>query len=106
MRASHVIEPIVPGMKRRRYENERGSSASSAAELGQERDPGEVVVRERRVADVRRQQHLVLALAREEALAVGERARLERAVDHDLVLAVLESRRAARCARQKPQVRE
>ena len=60
-RASQAIEPIVPGMNRRRYDRRRGELGQRGAELRQERDPGEVVVRERRMADVRREQHLVLA---------------------------------------------
>ena len=59
-------------------------------ELGQQHDPRQVVVAERRVTDVRREQDLVLRLTRQEALRVGDDAVLERGVDHRLVLAVLE----------------
>src|SRR5690606_28849074 len=47
---------------------------------------GEVVVAERGVADVRRDQHFVLALPRNHELAVAERSGFERRIDADLVL--------------------
>ena len=52
-----------------------------AAKEREQRNAREVVVGERRVADMGRQQHLVVRLARGEALAVAERAVLEGRVD-------------------------
>ena len=52
-------------------------------------DAGEVVVGERRMAHIRRNEHLFLAFALEPNLAVGEVTRLERRVDDHVVLAGL-----------------
>ena len=79
-----AIEPMVPGTKRSRYESRRGRAANATASLREQHDPGEVVVRERR-ADVRRQEHLRVRRALQEALAVGWRARRQGAVHDDLV---------------------
>ena len=65
-------------------------------------DPGEVVVGQRGMADVGREQHLLVALAGQEALRVGELAVLEGRVDLDLVVAVRQLLETA-CGMQKPQ---
>ena len=96
-----AVEPILvprePGQRpdRRRAEQEAVGVApllrlQMPGERRQQHDPREVVVAERGVADVGREQDLVLGLARQEAFRVGDDAVLERGVDHGLVLAVLE----------------
>ena len=67
-----------------------GQLRQRPCEQRRDRDAGEVVVCERRMADVRRHEHLVLLLAREETLAVGEMAVGKTAVDADLVDLVLQ----------------
>ena len=86
-----------------------GAASAARAALGEHRrdgDPREVVVGERGVADVGRDQDLLLAVPLDHELRVGQVARLERRVDHDLVVARLQARAAAcgrgrspRCAR-------
>jgi hypothetical protein len=77
---SHESGPIVPGAKTKRF-------------LGEHRrdgDAGQVVVGERRVADVRGDHDLVLDLALQPRLGEREVAGAQRRVDHDLVVARLE----------------
>ena len=66
------------------------AGAEQTAERGEHRDPGQVVVRQRRMADMGREEHLFVARSGNEHFAVGERAGLERRVDADLVVTVLE----------------
>ena len=56
-------------------------------QVDRDRDPREVVVGELRMADVARDEDLFGGLPRQQALAPGHRAVLERGVDEDLVLA-------------------
>ena len=65
-------------------------------------DPREVVVGERRVADVGRDQHLALPGSPDLELGVGEVARLEGGVDHHLVVARLAARAAAGARGRSP----
>ena len=60
-----------------------------------DRDAGKVVVRERGVADVGRHDHIALVRALDRELGVGEMARLERRVDHHLVVARLQRQELA-----------
>ena len=80
-----------------------------AVEMARERrgqhDPRRGCRCERGVADVGREQHLVVALAGQEALRVDERAVLERRVDHDLVLARPAAARRPSAAGRSPSSR-
>src|SRR5262245_30349204 len=58
--------------------------------LNGEADSCKVVVAQRRVTHVTRKQHLVLNLAGDEALSIGQRTVLQRRVDTDVVLRVCE----------------
>ena len=60
------------------------------AERPENDDAGEVVVRERRVADVGAEQELLVAAPGITSLAGGQRSFLERRVDDDVVVAVRE----------------
>ena len=84
-RASQAIEPIVPWDEEESVRELPRPVREHRGELGEERDPGEIVVRERGVAHVGAEQDLVLALPGKEALAVRQRSGRERAVDDDLV---------------------
>src|SRR5439155_6676010 len=77
--ARHEHEPVRVA---ERYATQR------AAEKRSERDAGEVVVGERGMAHVAREQDLALFGSRNHALPVGERSGFERRVDDDLVLPV------------------
>ena len=92
-RASQVIEPIVPG-----HEEEPERVAPLAFRQQERELPGHgqaraVVVRERGMTRVRRHQDLAVGRARKDELAVRQGAAIvERRVDADLVLAVVERR--------------
>ena len=92
-----VAVAVQPGERADRARGEQkavGVAQRAVEELAREhrrdRDPGEVVVGERGVADVGRDEDLARALALDLELRVGEVAGLERGVDDHLVVARLE----------------